>query len=59
MGHSLADSDKGILTEIFKNDYIQKITIYYHSQHAYEQQVINLVSIVRRHIVGGVNSTLL
>lgn len=44
MGHSLADSDQGILKDIFLNDFIQKITIYYHSQLAYEQQVINLIA---------------
>lgn len=44
MGHSLADSDQGILKDIFLNDFVQKITIYYHSQLAYEQQVINLIS---------------
>ena len=44
MGHSLAESDKGILKEIFLNDYVNTITIYYHSQSAYEQQVINLVT---------------
>lgn len=44
MGHSLAESDKGILKEIFLNEYVNTITIYYHSQSAYEQQVINLVT---------------
>lgn len=44
MGHSLAESDRGILREIFLNDYVNTITIYYHSQSAYEQQVINLVT---------------
>lgn len=51
MGHSLADSDKGILKEIFLNDFIQKITIFYHSQSAYEQQVINLVSMFGKDFV--------
>lgn len=51
MGHSLADSDKGILKDIFKNDFIQRITIYYHSQLAYEQQVINLVNMFGRDFV--------
>ena len=37
MGHSLADSDQGILKDIFLNDFVPKITIYYHSQWAYEQ----------------------
>lgn len=51
MGHSLADSDKGILKEIFLNDFIQKITIFYHSQLAYEQQIINLVSMFGKDFV--------
>lgn len=44
MGHSLADSDKGILKDIFLNDFVKKVTVYYHSQSAYEQQIINLVA---------------
>lgn len=51
MGHSLADSDKGILKEIFMNDFVCKITIFYHSQMAYEQQVINLVSMFGKDFV--------
>lgn len=51
MVHSLADSDKGILKEILLNDFIQKITIFYHSQSAYEQQVINLVSMFGKDFV--------
>lgn len=51
MGHSLADSDKGILKEIFMNDFVYKITIFYHSQMAYEQQVINLVSMFGKDFV--------
>ena len=51
MGHSLADSDKGILKEIFMNDFVCKITIFYHSQLAYEQQVINLVSMFGKDFV--------
>ena len=51
MGHSLADSDKGILKEIFMNDFVCKITIFYHSQWAYEQQVINLVSMFGKDFV--------
>lgn len=51
MGHSLADSDKGILKEIFMNDFVCKITIFYHSQLVYEQQVINLVSMFGKDFV--------
>lgn len=51
MGPSLADSDKGILKEIFMNDFVCKITIFYHSQLAYEQQVINLVSMFGKDFV--------
>lgn len=51
MGHSLADSDKGILKEIFMNDFVCKITIFYHCQLAYEQQVINLVSMFGKDFV--------
>ena len=51
MGHSLEDSDKGILKEIFMNDFVCKITIFYHSQLAYEQQVINLVSMFGKDFV--------
>ena len=51
MGHSLADSDKGILKEIFMNDFVCKITIFYHSPLAYEQHVINLVSMFGKDFV--------
>ena len=51
MGHSLADSDQGILKDIFLNDFVQKITIYYHSQWAYEQQVINLIAMFGKNYV--------
>jgi hypothetical protein len=43
MGHSLAETDKGILKDIFFNGYVKIITIFYHSQEAYEDMVINLV----------------
>ena len=51
VGHSLADSDKGILKEIFLNDFIKTITIFYHNQLAYEQHVINLVSMFGKDFV--------
>lgn len=43
MGHSLAYTDKGVLQDFFKNDWVSKITIFYHNQDAYENMVINLV----------------
>ena len=43
MGHSLAYTDKGVLQDFFKNDWIRKITVFYHNQDAYENIVINLV----------------
>lgn len=43
MGHSLAVTDKGVLKYFLKNEWVIKITIFYHSQNAYEDMVINLV----------------
>lgn len=43
MGHSLGETDKGVLEYFFKNELIEKITIFYHNQLAYEQMVINLI----------------
>lgn len=43
MGHSLSVADKGILKDFFCGKFIEKITIYYHSQKSYEEMVINLV----------------
>ena len=43
MGHSLANSDKGVLKDFFINSSIKKITIYYHDQKSYENMIINLV----------------
>lgn len=43
MGHSLSKTDKGILHDLFKNRNVLKIFIYYHSQTAYEGQVLNLI----------------
>lgn len=43
MGHSLAETDKGVLQDFFCNDWVETITIYFHNQRAYEDMVINLV----------------
>lgn len=43
MGHSLAETDRGVLKDIFNNKYVCKITVFYHSQSAYEDMIINLV----------------
>lgn len=51
MGHSLAETDKGILKDIFLNRYVSKITIFYHSQNAYEDMVINLVKMFGKDFV--------
>lgn len=50
-GIHLPIGDQGILKDIFLNDFIQKITIYYHSQLAYEQQVINLIAMFGKNYV--------
>ena len=42
-GHSLDKTDKGILKDLFFNDYVKQVIIYYHNQRAYEDLVINLV----------------
>ena len=51
MGHSLAETDRGILKDIFLNRYVKKITIYYHSQNAYEDMVVNLVKMFGKDFV--------
>lgn len=43
MGHSLSKTDKGILRDLFENGNVLKICVYYHSQTAYEEQVLNLI----------------
>ena len=48
MGHSLAETDRGILKDIFLNRYVNKITIFYHSQNAYEDMMVNLVKMFER-----------
>ena len=39
----MAETDKGILKDIFLNTNIDTIVIFYHSQSAYESMVINLI----------------
>lgn len=51
MGHSLAETDRGILKDIFLNRYVNKITIFYHSQNAYEDMVVNLVKMFGKDFV--------
>ena len=51
MGHSLGETDKGVLEYFFKNDLIEKITIFYHNQPAYEQMVINLIEMFGKDFV--------
>lgn len=43
MGHSLGLADFGVLRDFFENDCFAKVTIFFHSQSAYEELVINLV----------------
>ena len=51
IGHSMADTDKGVLEDFFRNDWVEKITIFYHDQSAYENIVINLVSMFGKEFV--------
>jgi len=51
MGHSLAETDKGVLADFFLNDWVEKLTIYYHDQDAYENMVINLVRLFGKEFV--------
>lgn len=51
IGHSLDNTDKGILKDFFCNQYVEKIYIYYHSQGAYEAQVINLINMFNKDFV--------
>lgn len=43
MGHSLGLADFGVLRSFFEADCFEKVTIFFHSQEAYENLVINLV----------------
>ena len=51
LGHSLAETDKGVLKDFFQNDSIKKITIFYHSQKSYEDMVINLIELFGKEFV--------
>lgn len=51
MGHSLSVADKGILKDFFCGKFVEKITIYYHSQKSYEEMVINLVEMFGKNYV--------
>ena len=42
-GHSLAETDKGILKDVFLYNSITEIVILFHSQNAYESMVVNLI----------------
>lgn len=44
VGHSLDKTDQRILHEIISSDDVTGIAIYYHTQLAYERQVINLIA---------------
>lgn len=46
MGHSLDPVDNTILNYFIESEWVQKITIYYYDQSAYESQVINLIKLM-------------
>lgn len=51
MGHSLGMTDKEILKDFFLEKYVSEITIFYHSQYAYEQLVISLIELFGKDFV--------
>lgn len=51
MGHSLAETDKGVLDDFFRNKWVSRVTVFYHNQQAYEDMVINLVSMYGKDFV--------
>lgn len=51
MGHSLGMTDKEILKDFFFEEHITEITIFYHSQYAYEQLVISLIDMFGKNFV--------
>lgn len=51
MGHSLGMTDKEILRDFFFNEHVSEITIFYHSQYAYEQLVISLIDMFGKDFV--------
>lgn len=48
VGHSLGQSDKEILTMIFRSKNVGKITVYYHNQTSYEALIMNMVDLIGR-----------
>ena len=50
-GHSLDANDKSVLSYFFENEMVDKIAIFYISQSAYEQQVINLIKMFGKEYV--------
>ncbi len=51
MGHSLGMTDKEILKDFFFERHVSEITIFYHSQYAYEQLVISLIDMFGKDFV--------
>ena len=51
MGHSLGMTDKEILKDFFLEKYVSEITIFYHSQYAYERLVISLIEMFGKDFV--------
>lgn len=51
MGHSLGMTDKEILKDFFFEEHVSEITIFYHSQYAYEQLVISLIDMFGKDFV--------
>lgn len=52
MGHSLGETDKDVLSEFFLNKRsVNKITIFYHNQKAYEDLVIALIKLYGKEFV--------
>ena len=51
IGHSLGMTDKEILKDFFFERHVSEITIFYHSQYAYEQLVISLIDMFGKDFV--------
>lgn len=51
MGHSLGMTDKEILKDFFYSRYVSEITVFYHSQYAYEQLAISLIDMFGKDFV--------
>ena len=56
MGHSLGIADFGILGPFFESGSVGRITVFYHSQSAYEDLVINLVKALGKETAVGMIS---